>query len=119
MRHLKSDTIDVSSAGIEAHGLNPDAVLVMAEAGVDISRQESTSVEEYLSEEFDYVITVCSDAEKNCPVFPAATRLIHRGLDDPPLLAEFETDREKALSHYRRVRDEIRSLVEKFPSELA
>ncbi len=116
MRHLKSDTVDVFSAGIEPHGLNPDAVLVMAEAGVDISRQESTSVKEYLSEEFDYVITVCSDAEKNCPVFPAAARHIHRGFDDPPRLAELETDREKALSHFRRVRDEIRSFVEEFPA---
>ncbi len=118
MRHLKNDIVDVSSAGIEVHGLNPDAVLVMAEAGVDISRQESTDVKECLSEEFDYVITVCSDADKNCPVFPARTRVIHRGFDDPPRLAELETDREKVLSPYRRVRDEIRVLVEKLPSEL-
>ncbi len=117
-RHLWAGHIDAFSAGLETHGLNRYAVEVMAEAGVDISDQESTEITEYLSEKFDYVITVCSDAEKNCPVFPSRIRLIHRGFDDPPLLAAGETEKEKILFHYRRVRDEIRSFIEKLPSEL-
>lgn len=117
-RHLKSEIIESRSAGIEIHGLNQRAVAVMAESGVDISGHESTDVNDYLSIPFDYVITVCGHADENCPVFPGHTKVVHHGFDDPPKLAENETDEEKILSHYRKVRDEIREYIETLPESL-
>lgn len=117
-RHLKGDLIDAYSAGIEACGLNPKAVKVMAEAGVDISRQESKSVLGLRDIPFDYVITVCGHADENCPVFPGRTRVIHHGFDDPPRLALNAKTEEDALNHYRRVRDEIRDFVASLPDSL-
>jgi arsenate reductase len=119
-RALKGDRIDVSSAGIEIHGLNSNAVKVMKEAGIDISGHTSTNVLEYFEQkrEFDYVITVCGHAHETCPVFPAKTKLIHVGFDDPPKLAADAKTEEEALSHYRRVRDEIKGYVETLPEAL-
>ncbi len=117
-RELKSDTIEAWSAGIERHGLNPKAVQVMAEAGVDISTQSSTLVEELPEQDFDYVITVCGHARESCPLFPGRTRVIHRGFDDPPRLAATAKSEEEALACYRRVRDEIRAFVEALPGNL-
>ena len=119
-RALKGDLIDVESAGIETHGLNPHAVMVMKEAGVDISAHKSTNVLDFFKEkkEFDYVVTVCDNARETCPVFPAKTRLLHVGFDDPPALARSAKTEEEALSHYRRVRDEIRAFVERLPEAL-
>ncbi len=114
-RHLKSDVIAPSSAGIEQHGLNPMAVAVMAEVGVDISHQASKTLEQLLSMEFDYVITVCSDANESCPRFPGNATILHMGFDDPPTLAKSATSESEALAHYRRVRDEIRAFVETLP----
>lgn len=68
--------------------------------------------------EFDYVITLCDNAKESCPYFPAKTRLLHRGFDDPPRLAAGARDEEEAMSHYRRVRDEIRAFVETLPFEV-
>lgn len=117
-RHLKGEVIDAHSAGIETHGLNPYAVKVMAEAGVDISNHQSKTTADLRSKEFDYVVTVCSDAEENCPFFPAKTKILHRGFDDPPrLAADIETE-EKAADIYRRVRDEIRAYIETLPEAL-
>ena len=118
-RMLKSDKIEAYSAGIEKHGLNPYAVKVMAEAGVDISTQKSKLIQELPDLNFDYVITVCGNAHKSCPFFPAASRVIHVGFDDPPhLAASCRTDEEK-LDCYRRVRDEIRLFVESLRDNLA
>ena len=118
-RHLKGDAIDPYSAGIEKHGLNPHAVKVMAEAGVDISGHQSKTLDELAGVEFDVVVTVCGHAHETCPLFPGQARVIHVGFDDPPKLARGETDPEKALAHYRRVRDEIRAFVETLPQALA
>jgi arsenate reductase (thioredoxin) len=118
-RHLKPDTIEAFSAGIEKHGLNPNAVKVMAEAGVDISGQYSKTVAELPDLNFDYVVTVCGHANENCPYFPGKTRLVHVGFDDPPKLAESAASEEEALNHYRRVRDEIRAFVASIPESLA
>ena len=91
----------------------------MAEAGVDISTQKSKLIQELPDLNFDYVITVCGNAHKSCPFFPAASRVIHVGFDDPPhLAASCRTDEEK-LDCYRRVRDEIRLFVESLPDNLA
>lgn len=117
-RHLLDGLADVRSAGIEKHGLNPHAVRVMAEAGVDISRHESKTLDELGDTSFDVVVTVCGHAHETCPLFPEQARVIHRGFDDPPRLARAETDPEKALDHYRRVRDEIRAYIESLPDAL-
>lgn len=117
-RALKSDVVEAYSAGIETHGLNPYAVKVMAEAGVDISAQKSKLVSDLPTQEFDYVITVCGNARESCPVFPGKTRVVHVGFDDPPRLAEACQTEEEKLACYRRVRDEIRTFIEKLPEIL-
>ena len=111
-RHLKGDRIEAYSAGIETHGLNPDAVRVMAEAGVDISGHRSKHVSEFRGVEFDYVVTVCDHAHESCPVFSGKAKAIHVGFDDPPRLAANAKTEEERLAPYRRVRDEIRAFIE-------
>jgi len=110
-RQLRGEDIMPFSAGIEVHGLNPQAVRVMAEAGVDISGQHSKLVTDLQEQEFDLVITVCGHADENCPFFPGPTRVVHHGFDDPPKLAAGTASEEEALGHYRRVRDEIRDFI--------
>ena len=117
-RHLKGDVIEAYSAGTEMHGLNPLAVKVMAEAGVDISGHRSKHVDELKGIAFDVVITVCDNAHESCPLFPGKTRVVHAGFDDPPRLAQTSKTEEEALLHYRRVRDEIRVFVEKLSEVL-
>jgi arsenate reductase len=115
---LKSDCVEAYSAGIETHGLNPNAVKVMREAGVDISGHKSQNVNEFSDIEFDYVVTVCGHADENCPMFPGGTKVIHVGFEDPPKLAQDAVNEEEALNCYRRVRDQIRAFVEKIPDNL-
>ena len=110
-RQLQGDSIEVWSAGTEKHGLNPLAVKVMNEAGVDISSHHSKLVSELPEDNFDYVITVCDQAHESCPLFPGRVKIIHKGFDDPPRLAAGAANEEEALIHYRRVRDEIRDFV--------
>lgn len=117
-RKLKSDSIEPYSAGIETHGLNPDAVRVMGEAGVDISGQRSKNVAELRGVGFDYVVTVCSDAHERCPLFPGKAKVVHVGFDDPPRLAANAATEEERLAPYRRVRDEIREFVLGLPGSL-
>lgn len=117
-RALKGGVIEPYSAGIETHGLNANAVKVMAEAGVDISGHRSKHLDELKGVPFDYVITVCDRAHESCPLFPGKTRVVHVGFDDPPRLAETARTEEEALGHYRRVRDEIRAWVETLPAGL-
>lgn len=118
IRHFHSDSIDVYSAGIEKHGLNPYAVKVMAEAGVPIDSHTSNTVDELPVKDFDYVITVCGHAHENCPYFPAKVKIVHHGFDDPPFLTKDMTDEEEKLSVYRRVRDEIRDFAKDIKSFL-
>jgi len=115
-RHLRGDRLDVWSAGVETHGLNPRAVRVMAEAGVDISGHRSELVDDLMGVGFDYVVTVCGHAHESCPAFPGAAVVVHRGFDDPPALAKDAANEDEALGHYRRVRDEIRAYVETLPA---
>ncbi len=117
-RALKNGQIDPYSAGIEAHGLNPDAVRVMAEAGVDISGARSKLVSELTGVDFDYVVTVCGHAHESCPRFPGRAKVVHAGFDDPPRLAAGAATEEERLAPYRRVRDEIRAFVETLPGSL-
>lgn len=117
-RHLRGDAIEPYSAGIRAVGLNPHAVRVMREAGVDITTHSSKTLDALAGVELDYVVTVCGHAHETCPVFPGDAVVVHRGFDDPPRLAEGEADPERALAHYRRVRDEIRAYVQTLPRSL-
>ncbi len=111
-RHLLGDRIEPYSAGIEAHGMNPIAVRVMGEAGVDITGQSSKLVSTLAEAPLDLVITVCGHADENCPAFLGKARIVHVGFDDPPKLAKTAANEEEALGHYRRVRDEIRRFIE-------
>ena len=113
LRSLGGDHFDAWSAGIEKHGLNPLAVEVMHEIGIDISGHRSKTLDELGDIRFDYVITVCGHADETCPALPGSTRKIHAGFDDPPKLAANASSHEEARVHYRRVRDEIRSFVER------
>lgn len=117
-RTLRSDILEAYSAGIETHGLNSDAVKVMAEAGVDISTHRSKNVNELMHIPFDYVVTVCGHAHETCPLFPGKARIVHVGFDDPPKLAQGAAMEEDRLAPYRRVRDEIRQFVSSLPGSL-
>ncbi|MEZ7197855.1 arsenate reductase ArsC [Pseudodesulfovibrio karagichevae] len=116
---LKADEFTAWSAGVETHGLNPLAVRVMAEAGVDISGNTSKLTTDLPEDvDFDYVVTVCGHANENCPYFPARTKVVHVGFDDPPALAKTLTDEAEILDVYRRVRDEIKAFVQGLPGSL-
>ena len=121
-RYLKGEEFDVYSAGIETHGLNPNAVKVMLEAGVDISGQKSELLDKYMDIDLDYVITVCGHAHETCPMFPGSAKVIHIGFDDPPKmaaeLAEKGASEEEQLECYRKVRDELKAYVETLPDAL-
>lgn len=118
-RRLKGDRIEPYSAGVVETRLNPHAVSVMAEAGIDISRQYSKEVHELMDIPFDYVVTVCDHARETCPLFPGKAKKVHCGFDDPPSLTVNMPDGEGKLNVYRRVRDEIREFVETLPEFLA
>ncbi|MCX7788885.1 MAG: arsenate reductase ArsC [Spirochaetes bacterium] len=117
-RHLKGETLEPYSAGIEVRGLNPYAVQVMKEAGVDISHHTSKHVRDLFHIPFDYVITVCDHAKETCPMFPGQVKRLHISFDDPPRLAAELASEEEILAIYRRVRDEIRAFVETLPESL-
>jgi arsenate reductase (thioredoxin) len=117
-RILKGDRIDAHSAGVDPHSVDRRAVKAMAEVDIDISGQTSEDVESLEDIEFDYVITLCDQAHQGCPFFSAKTRVLHVGFDDPPRLAADARTDEEAMAHYRRVRDEIKTFVEKLPEIL-
>lgn len=121
-RHLKGDRIQAYSAGVQTHGLNPHAVQVMAEAGVDISGQRSQHIDEFKDIPLDVIVTVCDHARETCPWFPADCRVVHHSFEDPPRLARELAARggseSEQLDIYRRVRDEIRQFVEGLPGTL-
>ncbi len=118
-KKLKADRVEAWSAGTAAKGLDPRAIAVMAEAGVDISVHTSKNVDIVMHIPFDYVVTVCGHARENCPFFPGKAKIVHRGFEDPPQLARSAAGEEEALIHYRRVRDEIRAFIETIPESLA
>ncbi len=118
-RKLKREVAEPYSAGIEKKKVAPLAIKVMHEAGINISSQESKTIDELPDIDFNYVIMLCNDAYLSCPVFPAKTAILHFGFDDPPRLALNSESEDEALLYYRRVRDEIRSFVEKLPDILS
>lgn len=116
---LHPNKISAFSAGIITTGLlDPLAVKVMAEAGVDISGQETNAVSDFLQEDIDWVITVCETAAQECPSFPPEVNVICQSFDNPPELVRNLEDEEDQLAVYRRVRDEVKSFIEKLPEKL-
>ena len=114
-RHLHQDAMEAASAGVLKHGVDPRAIQVMAEAGVDISGQASKTIDELPGYSFDAVITLCDAANESCPFFPGQAIRLHQGFDDPPSLAKDAPDEESALRIYRRVREEIEEYVRRLP----
>jgi len=114
-RHYGGDRIEVYSAGLEPKGVNPRAVQVMREVGIDISNHTSDHISKYLGQSFDFVITVCDNAAARCPVFPGAGERLHWPFADP---AEANGSDEEILGSFRKVRDEIAMRVRAWLSEL-
>jgi len=114
LKQMGGDRLAVFSAGVEVHGLNPKAVQVLAEDGVDISKHTSNHIDDYRDLNFDYVITVCDHARESCPWFPAKAKLIHHSFEDP---AKATGSAEEVLHSFREVRDEIKAYAQKFVAE--
>ena len=113
------NSVEAFSAGVVKHGIDPRAVEVMGEAGVDISGQSSKTVDELPVKHFDAVITLCDHANESCPFFPGPVQRFHKSFDDPPSLTANPGDQESGLDVYRRVRDEIHAFVATLPDLLA
>lgn len=105
LTHFGGDKVEVYSAGIETHGVNPIAIGVMAEDGVDISRHTSNHIDEYMDIEFDLIFTVCDHAKETCPYFPSSAKTIHHSFNDP---AEAVGTAKQVIASFRKVRDEIK-----------
>ena len=116
--HLHGNKYQAYSAGVLKTRVDPMAIKVMAEEGIDISGNSSKLVDELPGVNFDYVITLCSHARESCPFFPGNVKRLHQGFDDPPTLALQASSEEEGLAHYRRVRDEIREFVFKLPQTI-
>ncbi|MFQ5674344.1 MAG: arsenate reductase ArsC [bacterium] len=111
LRELAGDKYDVHSAGTHPTGLNPRAVKAMNELGIDISEQQSKSLDDFVDQEFDYVITVCDQARETCPVFPHAKRSLHWSFEDPAIAKGTE---EQIMSVFRKVREQIKEQLIQF-----
>ena len=111
LKHMAVDRFEVYSAGVKPTAVNPLAIKVMAEIGIDISKHKSKSVMEFIDQSFDYVITVCGNAQKTCPVFPGEHEKIHWDLEDP---AEAQGSEEERIVVFRKIRDEIRKKIEEW-----
>lgn len=111
LRHLAGARLEVASAGVSPSHVRPEAIKVMQEVGIDISGHHSKSVDEFMGQEFDYVITVCDNANEQCPIFPGKTQRLHWSFDDPALA---QGEEETRLGVFRRVRDEIRQRLQLF-----
>jgi len=114
LRHDGGDRFEVASAGIDPTQVRPEAIQAMHEVGIDISGNRSKSVDEFANQAFDYVITVCDNANEQCPVFPGNTKRIHWSFEDP---AAVEGDEAKRLAAFRRIRDEISERLKGFVAE--
>lgn len=114
LRHEVGSSCEVFSAGTKPTKVRPEAIAVMREAGIDISGHHSKSVDEFLGQNFDYVITVCDNARENCPVFPARTHRIHWSIKDP---AAVQGTKEERLEAFRRARNELQMRLRAFIQE--
>ena len=109
LKHITQNRYDVRSAGTKPSVVRPEAIKALAEIGIDISKNRSKSVDEFVNDEVNFVLTVCDNANENCPYFPAKTKLIHHSFEDP---AEVQGDEETRLDAFRKIRDEIGSYFE-------
>lgn len=114
LRHFAGNRAEVYSAGVETHGVNPRAVSIMKEDGIDISGHTSNNIDEYLDIEFDFVITVCDNARERCPYFPTKARKFHRNFPDPAKASGTEAE---IMAEFRAVREMIKAYSEKFVRE--
>ena len=114
LKYFAKDTAEVYSAGIETHGVNPRAVAIMKEDGIDISHHTSNNIDEYRDIDFDYVITVCDNAREQCPVFPSKAKQVHYNFPDP---AKATGSDEEIMQQFRKVRDEIKNYCQTFVAE--
>jgi arsenate reductase len=114
LKCLAGDRFEVHSAGTKPVAVRPEAITVMRELGIDISGNRSKSIDEFRNESFDYVLTVCDNANETCPVYPGHTNRLHRSFDDP---AAVQGSEEERLIAFRRVRDQIRSYLMNFPPQ--
>ena len=114
LRHFAGNKAEVFSAGVETHGVNPRAIQVMKEDGIDISHHTSNNVREYMNIDFDYVITVCDNAKERCPYFPSKAKQLHYNFPDP---AKATGTEEQIMNEFRSVRDQIKEYCKKFTEE--
>lgn len=115
-RHELGQRFQVESAGAKPSFVRPEAIAAMAEIGIDISGQRSKSTDEFLGQEFEYVVTVCDNAGRNCPVFPGRANRIHWSLDDPAAVQGGEAER---LAEFRRIRDDLHARIREFGKTLS
>jgi arsenate reductase len=112
LRHIAGDRMEVESAGIKASIVRTEAIAAMREIGIDISGHRSKSVDEFIGQNFDYILTVCDNARDTCPVFPGSAHRIHHSFEDP---AAVSGDQETRLAAFRKVRDQLRVFLQTFP----
>jgi arsenate reductase len=112
LRHTAGDMFEVQSAGVSPSSVRPEAIEAMDEIGIDISRHRSKSVDEFVGQDFDYIITVCDNAKETCPVFSGKARRIHKNFEDPPTASV--GDHNSRMAIFRRVRDELRDWLKDF-----
>ena len=114
-RHLAGDRFEVTSAGLEPSVVNPKAIHVMKEDGVDISHHNSIDVNQFIGQHFDYIITVCDNAKEQCPVFNSKAKVIHNVFGDPSFMTGGE---QEIMIAFRKLRDDIRAFIETLPESL-
>jgi arsenate reductase len=112
LRHTAGDMFEVQSAGVSPSSVRPEAIEAMDEIGIDISRHRSKSADEFMGQDFDYIITVCDNAKETCPVFPGKARRIHKNFEDPPTASV--GDHNSRMAIFRRVRDELHDWLKDF-----
>ena len=115
-RNALGDSFEVFSAGTKPSFVRPEAITVMAELGIDISSHRSKSVDEFLGQDFRYVITVCDNARETCPVFPSQTERVHWSLEDPAVV---EGSEEERMAVFRRIRDRLRRRIQEFAQSIS
>jgi arsenate reductase len=115
LEHFGKNSVEVYSAGVEVHGLNPFAVGIMSEDGIDISKNTSNPIDEYSNITFDYVITVCDNAKEACPFFPTQTKTIHHSFEDPSKASGTASE---LITKFRKVRDQIKGYSKSFIENL-
>jgi arsenate reductase len=114
LRHFANGKADIYSAGVEAHGVNPEAIAIMKEDNIDISSHTSNNIDEYRNIDFDFVITVCDNAKERCPFFPSKAKKLHQNFSDP---AKATGTDEEIREQFRQVREQIKSYSQQFAAD--